>query len=79
MQPKFWVKYANQPGLLASSEPIVPTMLFDDLGCFGGQGTIMFALKTTDGIVLFDALLACVLALKSDTALCTHRSRRYAE
>lgn len=54
---KFYEKYADAMNILMSDTPMEPTMLFDNLGCIGGIGTVMYVLKTEDGLYLFDALL----------------------
>lgn len=54
---KFYIKYANAMDLLMSETPMKPTKLFDNLGCIGGIGTVMFVLETGDGLYLIDALL----------------------
>lgn len=53
----FYEKYADAMDLLMSETPIKPTKLFDNLGCIGGIGTVMFVLEAGGGLYLFDALL----------------------
>ncbi|MEO6340308.1 MAG: MBL fold metallo-hydrolase, partial [Caulobacteraceae bacterium] len=39
----------------AESDPLIqPHWLFDDLGVIGDRGTVLYVLKTADGVVLFD-------------------------
>lgn len=39
----------------AESDPLIqPRWLFDDLGVIGDRGTVLYVLKTADGVVLFD-------------------------
>jgi len=37
-----------------SDPPIAPRWLFDDLGVLGDRNTVLYVLKTADGVVLFD-------------------------
>ena len=46
----------NMPKDLFNDAPLAPTKVFDDLYCIGSRSVVAWALQTSDGIILIDAM-----------------------